>query len=150
MILVKCQNCEVVIQVPDQYAGTSGQCRNCGGIILVPEASAPPSAKTKPRVRNPRTKVRLVMFVAGLSALLILLAGLSFWRGSDGTPFGLVLFVFNFAVGVAAGSAFFVELHTPDILSERLRIPLTRLLAAAILIPSSVIAFFFAWITYAP
>lgn len=37
MIRVTCPQCQKTLQIPDQFAGTSGTCTECGGRILVPE-----------------------------------------------------------------------------------------------------------------
>jgi DNA-directed RNA polymerase subunit RPC12/RpoP len=153
MIQCQCTNCNAWLEIPDQYRGTTGRCKQCGGIILVPEEPVRPPAAAKAKARkraDPEEKKRLAVLVGALAAVLVVLAALSFWREADGSPLALTLFSINFATGVAAAAAFLVDLHTPDIVADRLRMPLTRLISAVVFIPASVFAFFLAWLTYCP
>jgi hypothetical protein len=119
----------------------------------VPEEPVRPIAAAKAKARkraDPEEKKRLAVLAGALAAVLVVLAALSFWREADGSPLALMLFTVKFVTGVAAAAAFLVDLHTPDILADRLRMPLTRLISAVVFIPASVFAFFLAWLTYCP
>lgn len=151
MVQVQCTNCNALLEIPDQYRGATGKCKHCGGIILVPEEDAKPVHRPnniKPDLSLGKRHIAELLIV--MAVLLTILAGLSIWRGSDGSPLGLAVFALNLLAGVAFGAAFCVELHTPDILSGWFNMPLSRARAALIFIPSSLLAFFCAYMTYSP
>lgn len=40
MIAMKCEKCQMVLNVPDEYAGRKIQCKQCQAVLLVPQTRA--------------------------------------------------------------------------------------------------------------
>lgn len=113
MIQFNCDNCETLIELDDDQAGTKHQCLNCGDINRVPDPANPEPEQTGPVDRaakagfppdqGPETRIlkvrrcwfrsRAIRFSLLLILLLISIIGILWTLINDHTAMWLALFI---------------------------------------------------------
>ncbi len=82
--------------------------------------------------------------------LFVLCLPFSLAHSQDSSPLCLALFAINLMLATAAGFLFFAGMHTPDYLTEWLRMEFTRLRVALLLLPLTVLGYALALHIYSP
>ncbi len=156
MIRCVCIGCSAVVEAHEDAAGTAIVCVKCGGVIQVPEVSAPrrvapgaTSGRAKPLAAE-AVERRPYYVLGGMYGLFVLWLPVALLHSQDGSPLCLLSFGINLALGTGAGFLFLAGMHTPDFLTDWLRMPFTRLRAAVLLLPLMVLGFMVAVHVYSP
>ena len=156
MIKCTCTGCNAEIEVGEDSAGTAVMCKQCGCVIQVPELeqvkplrAAPAAAAKKPAAAPPKGK-RGYIIIGVLYGLYLVCIPFSLMNAQTGSPMCLVMFGINMLLGTGAGFLFCVGLHTPDYLTDWLRMPYTRLRIFLVWLPLMLLAFAMGYHVYSP
>lgn len=155
MIRCVCIGCSASVEAADDAAGTVVLCARCGSMVQVPEAgkTAPArgAASARPKSAGPQPADRRPYYVlGGMYGLFLLCLPFALSHAKDGSPLCLVLFAVNLLLATGAGFLLLAGLHTPEYLTDWLRMPFTRPRALLLLLPLSVLGFLVAMHTFSP
>ncbi len=151
MIRSVCIGCSAVVEANEDAAGTALICARCGGIIQVPEAAPTGRASASVKPTQSRSADRRAQYVLGsMYGLFVLCLPFALLHSKDGSPLCLCLFAVNLILGTASGFLFLAGMHTPDYLTDWLRMPFTRLRALGLLLPLTVLGLAVAVHIYSP
>ena len=159
MIRCVCLGCSGVVEAHDDAAGTVVICGRCGYVVQVPEPAqagrtAQGPAPAAPKAAKPASDVsadrRAQYVLGGMYGLFVVSLPFALAHSKDGSPTCLILFALNVLLATAAGFLLLVGMHTPDYLTDWLRVPFTRLRALLLLLPMAVLGFAVAIHIYSP
>ena len=156
MIRCVCIGCSAVVEAGDDAAGTAVICARCGYVVQIPEvaretraARGPASAQS--RAAKPQSEERRGRYVlGGMYGLFVLCLPFALTHVRDGSPLCLTMFAVNLLLATLSGFLFLAGMHTPDYLTDWLRMPFTRLRAALLLLPLTVLGFAVAIHVFSP
>lgn len=149
MIRCVCIGCSAVLEAKDDAAGTAVLCSKCGYVIQVPELSGTTPAPLK--TARPRVEERRPYYVlGGMYGLFLLCLPFALTHAKDGSPLCLTMFAVNLLLATGSGFLLLAGMHTPDYLTDWLRIPFTRLRALLLLLPLTVLGLLVAFRIYSP
>ena len=149
MIRCVCIGCSAVLETNDEAAGTAVLCSKCGYVIQVPEVSKTVSAH--PKMARPQVEERRAHYVlGGMYGLFLLCLPFALSHAKDGSPLCLTMFAVNLLLATGSGFLLLAGMHTPDYLTDWLRMPFTRLRALLLLLPLTVLGLLVAFRIYSP
>ena len=155
MIRCVCIGCSAVVEASDEAAGTAVLCSKCGYLVQVPEAGPPAaaqrSASAHPATAQPQGEERRAQYLlGGMYGMFVLCLPFALSHSKDGSPLCLTMFAVNLLLATGSGFLLLVGMHTPDYLTDWLRMPFTRLRVLMLLLPLTVLGFLVAFHVYSP
>ncbi len=150
MVKCVCENCGMSGEVADTLAGTALVCRKCGCVVQVPEVNAPPPPRTAASGKGAAKERRGYFIIAALYGAFLICLPFSLIHAKDSSPFCLVMFAVNLALGTTGGFLFLAAVNDPAYPSQWLRLEFTRAVAALVFLPLMALGFALAVHTYSP
>ena len=151
MIDFQCPQCKVLLHAPERYQGSAGNCTHCGAAIQVPKAA--PAGNAKPNAdaaKQDESHHRFFWTIASVAwALLLVLGMIALIRGADGSALTLAVFSSCFTIGAVSVLSAIVVFVLPE-LPVYLESVLPKWGTIILLLLTSTVGFFFAWLTYSP